>query len=129
MDQILRYIDGSLFERPTSDNIAKSLAMEKATVQLAFNDVCELGHKLGILRSNKMGYGNYELISYSKDRLHDFVVNGGFRGHFQRQTKSSKLFGIRMTKEFKVAILSIISTVVAGVILAFLSNYYGWLCP
>lgn len=128
MDRILKFVSDSIFQKPNADIISKTLGTERSETLSAFNDVCERGHSLQILKATKLGYGNYELVSFDKVKLQNFISQGGFRGHSNRQRLSSKLFGIRMTRDAKVAILSIISTVVAAIIVGLFSHQLGWIC-
>lgn len=121
MDRILKIICDSRFQKPNAESISKTLGTERNETLSAFNDVCELGNSLDILKSTKLGYGNYELVSFNKVKLQNFISQGGFRGHSRRQRLSSKLFGIRMTRELKGALLTFVFAVIAGLIIAFLS--------
>lgn len=81
MDKVFTYI----LDKHISDKrqIAEAFNIELDLAQFIINQICENGHELGILTSQKLGYGNSFIVKIDKIKCQNFRNQGGFKAHFE----------------------------------------------
>jgi hypothetical protein len=62
--------------------IQKELSIDKENAQFILNKVCEFGHNLEILISQKFSDGDHSIVRIKKAELTRFIDSGGFQKHF-----------------------------------------------
>ena len=64
------------------DSLSEHLKCDKDDAEEAFNIVCEIGTELGLLKTYKSGYGNYEVMDLIKLKATYFIDSGGFLSYY-----------------------------------------------
>jgi hypothetical protein len=91
MDKVLLFISNKNEERELDAYVlAKEFNISTDFVQNAINKVCEIAHNENILVAEKMGYGNYFIVSKNFIDIETFINQGGFEEYFRKLSGNDK---------------------------------------
>jgi hypothetical protein len=73
--------------QPTDSYISKQLSVSKDNAQYAINEVCRLGHDMGILTAQQFPFGTLDVVRMDKIKCLNFQSQGGFKNLYESKVE------------------------------------------